>query len=454
MARETETRDLNVTFAGVEFRSPVGVGAVGRPWGKDTTPEMHAEVLLKHVEAGAGYVCIPTCWYFTEETLSKLQGAARPEYKETPKQARGARTMKIQTPAAPYGLEGMYLLIAPFWKDVKWASEASVHSEELTNIIMEKKPPDVRVIANVDGLSSLPDTYVDAAKKWEQLGADLIEINVSCPVPPTLEGAVEDFCQKRFPARFQGALLGEHPDIVEEITREVVKAVNIPVGVKLSAETGFPRNVELARRIKDAGAKWIQVVNLAISIAPPDIYNRGKSRWPFTDANPMVGASGAWLRVICYKDVASIAKFVPGIDIAAAGGLVIPEHLVEAMMLGARLTQLCTGVIEQGRQLIRRSDRFLRKFMAEQDYHSVEEIIGLGQQYIKFNEDIDLNTGEFVAQTDESKCTGCEACTDNICIARYMDSGIAATREDKCIGCGTCMLACGSDAIQLVQVAG
>jgi len=452
MVQKMKVPGLNVTFGGIEFRSPIGVGAVGRPWGKNTTPEEHAGILLKHVEAGAGYICIPTCWHFTEATLNKLQETGKPEYKATPLQPRQARTMRIQTPLSPYGVEGMYLLISPFWKDVQWAKEASLHTQELTEIIIKKKPKDVRLIANVDGLGSLADTYVDGAKKWEELGADLIEINVSCPLPPTIGGAVEDFLEKKFPPRFQGALLGDHPDIVEEITRKVVNAVNIPVGVKLSPETGFPRVVGLARRIRDAGAKWVQVVNLGISIAPPDIYNRGKPLWPFSDANPFVGASGSWLRVQCYKHVAAIAKFVPGIDIAAAGGLVMPEHIVEAMMLGARLGQLCTGIIERGRKLIRSCDSFLKKFMLEQGYQSVEEIIGLGQQYIKYNEEIDLMAGKVGCETDELKCTGCGACVDNICIARYLENGIAKIMEGRCTGCGSCILACPAEAIKLVQL--
>jgi dihydropyrimidine dehydrogenase (NAD+) subunit PreA len=443
---------LNVTFAGVEFRSPIGVGAVGRPWGKNTTPEEHAEVLLKHVEAGAGYICIPTCWYLTDGTRDKLQETARQEQRHTPIQPKQTRAMKIQTPISPYGLEGLYLLIAPFWNDVEWSNLASAHSQELTKILIGKKPDDVRLIANVGGLSSLPETYVDGAKKWEELGADLIEINVSCGFPPTMGDAVEDFLEKRFPPRFQGALLGDHPDIVEKITREVVGAVSIPVGVKISPETGFPRVVELARCIKGAGAKWIQVVNMAIGIAPPDIYNRGRPLWPFADGNPFVSASGSWLRVQCYKDVAAIRKFVPGIDIAAAGGLVVPEHIIEVMMLGARLGQLCTGVIERGRKLIRLCDTFLKKFMMEQGYQTVEEIIGLGQQYIKYNEDVDLMAGKIVAETDELKCNGCGVCVDNICIARYREKKIVKTREGKCAGCGGCILSCPNNAIKLVQI--
>jgi len=63
---------LNIRFAGVKMRSPLGVGAVAFPMGQFSavTPEMHAEYLLKHVEAGAGYV-ETLCSYTPEEVLKQ-----------------------------------------------------------------------------------------------------------------------------------------------------------------------------------------------------------------------------------------------------------------------------------------------------------------------------------------------------------------------------------------------
>lgn len=439
---------LEITFSGLKFRSPIGVGAVGRPFGKNITPELHAEVLLKHVDAGAAYIEIPACIYATEETIRKVQEHAKPSQKPS-FHSYGARSIKARTTGSRYGVEGIYMLVTPHWTDVEWGKERGQHNEEVTKIVKERKPEDVRIIANLLGYGDLPDSFVDGAKRWEQLGADLIELNLSCPAQPAMRNAVEDFLEKRFPARWQGSVIGELPDIAENITREVVKAVNIPVGVKLSPETGFLRVVDLVRRIRDAGAKWIQTVNCGITVAPPDIYNRGKPIWPFTDGNPFVGTAGSWLRRDSYKHVAAITRFVPGIDIAAAGGLVTPEHCVEVMMLGARQVQLCTGIMEQGRRLIRQSDSFLKKFMVEQGYHSVEEIVGLGQQYMKYLEEVDISAEKVIAVLDETKCTNCGICADQYCIAIYRKDGEVKIDEENCAGCGGCIIGCPVDAIKL-----
>lgn len=452
--KKKDSIDLGVTVAGIHFKSPIGVAAIAHHFGKDKPTDQEepgladARVLLKHVQAGAGYINI-LGFFSTESTQKKLMEWARPEPDSRLQDAM--RIMKAETPLAPYGVEGIYYhVMAPFVIDTEQLMMFDVFTQNLIKTLKQNKPDDVPIISQILGLSDLPETYVDGAKRAEELGADLIELNFSCPGPAGMRGAVEDFFRKKFPPRFQGTLIGDQPDLVEGIVRQVVTSVRIPVGVKLSAETGFPRIVAVARAAKDAGARYILVTGGAVGIMPPDIYNRGKPLWPFMDGNPFCLTSGSWLRRVCYRDIAAIARFVPGIDIAAAGGLVTPEHCIEAMMLGASLTQLCTGVIEQGRSLIRRSDEFLRKFMMEQGYHNVQEIIGLGQPYIKYQEEVDMRQGQVVSEIDETKCIHCGHCLDNLCTAIYSDKGKIKVDPEQCAGCGGCTVTCQQHAFKLV----
>jgi dihydropyrimidine dehydrogenase (NAD+) subunit PreA len=445
--------DLGVTLAGVPFRSPIGVAAVATHFGKDIpgNPEDlgkdDATVLLRHIQAGAGYVYI-NGFYATEATQKMLLERSRKE--EPAPLQEGTRIIKAETAGSPYGVEGIfYHVMAPFsLSDVQFRI-FDAFTQNLIKILRKNKPADVPIIAGILGLGDLPETYVDGARRCEELGADLIELNFACPGPAGMRGAVDDFFKKKFPARFQGALIGDQPELVGEIIQRVVKVVKIPVGAKLSAETGFPRIVGVARSAKDAGAKFVQVTGGAVGIVAPDIYQKGKPKWPFMDGNPFCLTSGSWLRRVCYRDVAAIARFVPGIDIAAAGGLVTPEHCIEAMMLGASQTQLCTGVIEQGRGLIRRSTEFLRKFLTEQGFKSSKDLVGLGQQYIKYQEDVDMMMGQVISEIDEAKCTHCGHCLDNLCTALYSSRGKVAVNQEKCSGCGGCTVACQQGAFKL-----
>lgn len=439
---------LELTFAGVKMRSPIGVSAIVMPWGERShcTPELHAEILLKHAQAGAGFINAPACSYITREMLDELQKRARPaRYAEY----QGTRSMKMEEPG-----EGIYHLSAPFIGSP--SPERCLATFPLLaktiEVLKKKLPPNVPIIASVVPLGDFAETAVVPAKKLEELGVDLIEVNVGCAFPECLAESVKYYSEKDFPLLYVGALVGDHPDIVERIVTEVIKAVNVPVGVKLTPETGFPRVVGLVRRLRDAGAKYVESFNFGATIVPPDIYNRGRSRWQYVDANPFVAGSGSWLRPLLYKHVAGIAKFAPGIDIAASGGLMTPEHVVEVMMLGAKTAELCSGVLLRGRELLRRSIKFLEVFMAEQGYQKVEDLVGLGVPYIKGLDEVDVSAGKVVAEVDPEKCEGSGRCIDNICIALDWEGAKAKVRAEMCEGCGFCVMACPNGAIRLKSV--
>jgi dihydroorotate dehydrogenase/Pyruvate/2-oxoacid:ferredoxin oxidoreductase delta subunit len=456
-ALESDLHRLDVTLAGVRFRSPIGLAAIGgsRHFGKQETDrdredEVSLRFLLSNIKNGSAYIYLNVS-YLTERTLRRLLEETGCRDRPEPPVVWAERFMRAETPVDPYGVEGLYSAVrpGPSAPSIE-AEEALLASQKRLMLALEgRKPANVPIIGGVVGCGGLTDAYVEAAQKCEELGLDLIELNFHCPLQAGMRGGVEDSLAKRFPPFSQGGLMGEHPDVVEEIVRAVVEAVRIPVGAKFSADVGFPRIVGLARRIKDAGAKYIHVGGAAMGVAPPDIYNRGKPSWPFMDGNPFCLTSGSWMRRVCYRDVAAVARFVPGLDIVASGGLVTPEHCVEAMMLGATLTQLCTGVLEQGRSLLRRSNAFLQDFLVEQGYEGAQDLIGLSQPYIKYPEDVDMMAGQIVCELDEEKCTRCGQCLNNLCVAIHSYHGAIRVDREKCTGCGACALACRLDALSL-----
>ena len=457
-ARRSAQARLGVTLAGVELRSPIGLAPIGGGchFGKqdedpDRELETHLQFLLEHVRAGSSFLYLNIS-YLTEATLLRLLGGEGLGDRAGSNAPWGERFMRAGTPLAPYGIEGLYSTVSPGPQTPSIAAEESLLSSQkrLIEALRRELPPGVALIGGVIGCGGLPDAYVDGARKCEELGFDLIELNFHCPLQAGMKGAVESSSARVFPPFSQGGLLAEHPELVEEIVGQVVKAVGTPVGAKFSAEAGFPRIVQLAKRTRDAGARYIGVGGAAVGIAPPDIYNRGRPLWPFVSGSPFCLTSGSWVRRVCYRDIAAVARFVPGLDIAASGGMVTPEHCVEAMMLGATVTQVCTGVMEQGRGLLRRSNRFLENFVAEQGYAGAKDLIGLGQPYIDYPEEIDMMAGRVVSRIDEEKCTGCGRCLDNLCIAIYSEDDKVAVDAGRCTGCGACTVACRSDAFGLV----
>ena len=94
-----------------------------------------------------------------------------------------------------------------------------------------------------------PDVIAEAASRMEALGRfDGIDLNMGCPA------------HKIAPSG-EGCGLMRTPDTAEEIMRKTVKAVSLPVSVKM--RLGWDRDhlnaVDLARRAQDAGVKEITV---------------------------------------------------------------------------------------------------------------------------------------------------------------------------------------------------
>jgi tRNA-dihydrouridine synthase B len=93
-----------------------------------------------------------------------------------------------------------------------------------------------------------PCVMADAAQIVEQMGADIVDVNMGCPVPKIAKHQA-------------GCSLMREPGHAAAIVDAMVRAVRIPVTVKMRAgwnerEINAP---ELARRVEDAGAAAIAV---------------------------------------------------------------------------------------------------------------------------------------------------------------------------------------------------
>jgi len=180
-------------------------------------------------------------------------------------------------------------------------------------------------------------------------------------------------------------------------------------------------------------------------MCPPNIYDDGKPIWSL-GVNLWASVSGPCDRYSCYRNTAAVSIFCPGIDVAAVGGLVTPQHHVEAMMLGANITELSSGLFWKGTFIIKQTVDVLRRYMEDYDYETVEDFRGLGLKYFQPIGEADWKFGKVVAVTDYSKCNGCEICARNVCFAIYMKGRKARTIPEECTGCGLCEAICPQDA--------
>lgn len=423
--------DLSVVFAGKKLRSPLGIASHAVFNGGLIDPHKEADHLMEYVEMGAGYVYTP---FINNED-------------EHPKEAPPAWKFMNVRSRSPFAMEG--LLVATEANRIMCRLNPGL---TLIETLREDLPDDVAVIANMIGPGADKEGWADLCKMAEDAGADIIEMNVSCPIPASEAAAVTgyqtgDLCEAA------GALLGDSPALLLPVVEAVVKAVQIPVGVKFTPETGFPRVIGLAQGVKDAGAAFISGINAPITVAPPDIYKGGQGKWTGLTSNPICAALGPWDRFLLYRNLGTISAFVPGIELTGIGGLVEPEHIVEAMMLGARICQLSSGLLWKGMGLIKECIDFLDMYMEKQGYASVNDFIGIGVPYIQPVEQLDWRTEDFLATVDDRLCTRCGRCATGICTARALaDNPLRIVIDSRlCVGCGLCQAICPENAVSMVE---
>ncbi len=125
------------------------------------------------------------------------------------------------------------------------ACRALIHKNKKT-LRMAKKNKDEILAIQIAGCES--EVMSDAAKLCEDIGADIVDINMGCPVKKVVNG-------------FAGSALMKKEKLAEDIIKRVSKSVKIPVTLKM--RTGWDsknRNApKLAKIAEDNGIKMITV---------------------------------------------------------------------------------------------------------------------------------------------------------------------------------------------------
>jgi nifR3 family TIM-barrel protein len=176
-------------------------------------------------------------------------------------------------------------------------TRGSEFSRELAQVSREERPVGIQIFG------SDPRRMADAAAMVEDMGADLVDVNMGCPVPKVTRTG-------------SGAALMRDSCLAAAVVESMVKRTRLPVTVKIRSgwDHGSINAPDVARALEDAGAS-------AVTVHPRcrSEHHRGRAAWSvIRDVKEAVS-----IPVIGNGDVHSIESAQAMLEETRADGIMI-----------------------------------------------------------------------------------------------------------------------------------
>ncbi len=293
---------------------------------------------------------------------------------------------------------------------------------------LKKHYPDRVLIASIMGYSD--EGWVELASGSEEAGADMLELNFSCP-QMAVEGA--------------GHKIGQAYDMLEHFTRVIKENVSIPVMAKMTPN--ITDMVPAALAAKRGGADAISAINTLRAItevnldtfAPmPTIQGRGS----------ISGYSGPAVKPIALRFIAELAQSEElGLPVSGLGGIETWHDAVMFLLMGASNLQATTAVMRYGFRIVELLCEGLEDYLESKGFSSVTELVGLGLKYL-VDPSEHHQSKHVISKVDPDKCIGCglcyTVCHDAANQAMQFDTETrkAEANKERCVGCLLCKHVC------------
>jgi dihydroorotate dehydrogenase (NAD+) catalytic subunit len=187
----------------------------------------------------------------------------------------------------------------------------------------ELKQLETPTIFSIYGFS--PEDFANVAKTADEMGADAIELNVSCPH-----------------VKKAGAQVGSDPSLLTDIVKAVKMQITKPVIVKLTPNV--TDITEIAKAAEKAGADALTAINTVKGMA----IDTETGTTILT--NKFGGLSGPAIKPIAIRCVYDIYSIVD-IPVIGCGGVTCWQDAVEFIQAGACAVQIGTAVAFKGLQV-------------------------------------------------------------------------------------------------------
>ncbi len=310
-------------------------------------------------------------------------------------------------------------------------SERHVERVASDVVWLKQRFPDHHLAMSV--VASTREDWGYLVGRTEELGADLVELSISCPQGSMLED--EEMAD--------GWMISQDARLTEKVTRWAKEAATrVPIYVKLSPNV--TDIAAIARAVQGGGGDGICAIDSVEGVVGIDL--ESLSPLPSVQGYSSHGGyTGRAIKPIALRCVADIASAVR-IPVSGVGGIYEWRDALEFLLLGATTLQVCTAVMHKGFGIVDDLRDGLARWLVRQGYANLGQIVGLSLPRLKEHDDLPHGV-KVISQIDDDRCIGCRlcyvACRDggHEAIDFGVDRGpIVDVR--LCVGCGLCAQIC------------
>ena len=278
-------------------------------------------------------------------------------------------------------------------------------------------------------------------KDWEELarlvteaGADMIEMNLSCPQMTT---------------HAMGSDVGTNAELCKSFCAAVKRGSKLPMMAKMTPN--ITDMVPVAKACLEGGADGIAAINTIKSVCNVDL-NR-KIGMPIVNGKSSIsGYSGKAVKPVALRFVQQLRDGIPGVEISGIGGIETWEDAAEFLLLGSTTLQVTTSIMQYGYRIVEDMKNGLEHYMEEQGVDSLMDLIGVANANIIPAENLDRDYVVY-PEFDTEKCIGCGRCYVSCydgahqAISWDEENRKPSCDHNKCVGCHLCALVCPVKAI-------
>ena len=331
-----------------------------------------------------------------------------------------AASIKLSIDPAPYINRKPRYGIFKDCDALAFTTEKRLTFAEGLKLIADAKPQlhDLKLMANItyagdEGVSG----WVNMAKKFEEVGADIIELNMCCPNMSYNLELTSGGSQTA--SKQTGASMGQNANVASEIVRAVKEAISIPLFVKLTPEGG--KIAQVAKSLYEAGADAVGGTGNRMGIPPINLDNPEKAFYHLQDEVSMSCYCSSWLKPLAQRDTYEIRK-VCGKEppIMAAGGIRDWHDAVEMVMCGGNLIGVCAETLISGYDICRPMIQGMHDFMESHGYKSLDDFRSILVDQVKTANEVTLYAG-YAKIKDPNLSAPCKsACPHHVPVQAYV----------------------------------